>query len=80
MKVVIARLGKRIFKGEAEKVVLPARDGEMCLLQNHESIITTLRKGIIKVFKPSSEYPVIVELGGGICSFSDNKATVIILE
>ena len=78
MRAKILRLEEKLFDGEITKVVLPAVDGEMCLLPNHISVVTSLKKGIIKVFQPNSETPVILEIDGGLCSFSDNNAAVIV--
>jgi F-type H+-transporting ATPase subunit epsilon len=78
LKVKVLEFEKKLFDGEATRVILPAIDGEMCLLPHHISIITPLRKGVIKVFKPNGEYPVSIELEGGVCSFSDNIAVFII--
>jgi F-type H+-transporting ATPase subunit epsilon len=78
LKVKVLELEKKLFDGEVERVVLPAANGEMCLLPNHISIITTLKEGALKVFKPNSEYPLVVRLKGGICSFSSNKAIFLI--
>ncbi|MDR1236385.1 MAG: F0F1 ATP synthase subunit epsilon [Holosporaceae bacterium] len=74
----ILKLDKKLFDGEAREVVLPAVEGEMCLLPNHISSVVMLKKGEIKVFKPTGEYPAVFEISGGVCSFFDNKAVFIV--
>ncbi|MDR2723969.1 MAG: hypothetical protein LBB25_02040 [Holosporaceae bacterium] len=78
MRVKILKFEKKLYDGEAEKVVLPAVTGEMCLLPHHISIITLLRKGIIKVFKPNDGPPLMVDVEGGICSFFGDEAVFLI--
>lgn len=80
MRAKILKLEKKLFDGEIAKVVLPAINGEMCLLPHHISIITILKKGAIKVFKPHNDHPVIIEIDGGLCSFSNNNAVLIVNE
>lgn len=77
MRAKILRLEKKLFDGEIMKAVLPAAAGEMCLLPRHISIMTPLKKGVVKVFTPDSESPVCIEISGGLCSFSENTATII---
>ena len=78
MKVKVLELEKKLFDGEASKVLVPAVDGEICLLPNHISIVTSLTVGRICVFRPDSDRPISIEVKGGICSFSDNKAVFIL--
>lgn len=73
------RLEQKLFDGHAVKMVLPSVDGEMCILSNHISIITLLKKGMIKIFKQGVERPVIIDTNAGICSFFNNTATVLLL-
>ncbi|MDR2681895.1 MAG: F0F1 ATP synthase subunit epsilon [Holosporaceae bacterium] len=78
MQAKILTLGKELFNGEAIKVVLPAVEGEMCLLQNHISTVTALRRGQIRVFRPQVERPISIAIERGVCSFSDNSAIFIV--
>jgi F0F1-type ATP synthase epsilon subunit len=74
----ILKLDKKLFDGEVREVVLPAVDGEMCILNEHISSVVILKKGEIRVFKPNIEYPVVFDVDGGVCSFFENKAVVIV--
>jgi F0F1-type ATP synthase epsilon subunit len=78
LKAKVLKLGEKLFDGKAIRIVLPAVNGEMCLLPRHISIITPLKKGIIKIFKPDSERPILIEINEGICSFSNNEAVFIL--
>jgi F0F1-type ATP synthase epsilon subunit len=50
----------------------------MCLLPKHISLITILKKGLIRIFKPGSEHPIIIKSDGGICSFFSDNAVIIL--
>ena len=78
MKAKVLELEKRIFDDDATKIVVPAAEGEMCILPNHISVMTFLRKGFIKIFRPEGERPFVVNITGGICSFADNEAVFIL--
>ena len=78
MKVKVLELEKKLFDGEATKIVVPAIEGEMCLLPNHISIITSLKKGTIKIYRNEIERPVSIPINSGICSFSNNSAVFIV--
>ncbi|MDR1361898.1 MAG: hypothetical protein LBJ16_01625 [Holosporaceae bacterium] len=78
LKAKILELGGELFNGEAVQIVVPSIGGDLCLMPNHQSIITALRRGYIKIFRPSIERPIAVSVAGGICSFSSNSAIFIV--
>ncbi|MDR2067983.1 MAG: F0F1 ATP synthase subunit epsilon [Holosporaceae bacterium] len=78
MNAKVLELEKKLFDGEVSKIVLPATEGEMCILQNHASIITSLKKGSIKIFRTTSARPLTIAVFGGICSFHKNSAVFIL--
>ena len=41
---------KIIFTGEVESVAVPGVNGEFEMLNNHAAIVSTLKKGAIKVY------------------------------
>ena len=63
MKVVIAKVDENIYDGEAVSVTLPGSSGEMTVLHNHESLITTLKRGVITVRGSGSERQFAVSSG-----------------
>jgi len=78
LRAKVLKPEKKLFDGEVDRVVLPAAEGEMCILPNHMSIVTPLKKGSIRIFKPHNEYPTVIEVDGGVCSFFNNEAVFII--
>lgn len=71
-------LEKTLFDGEAVKISVPATEGDMCILPGHISIFTSMRKGVLKIFRPNIDKPVSLQIESGICSYSDNSAVFIL--
>ena len=78
MKAKVLELEKKLFDGDVTKIVVPAVEGEMCLLPNHISIMTFLKKGTLKVFRVDSDRPLLIDVKGGICSFANNQAIFVL--
>lgn len=78
MKAKVLKIDKKLFDGESIKIIVPASEGEICILPGHISIITYLKPGVLKIFKNDEERPFIAHVSGGICSFSDNSAVFIL--
>lgn len=49
MKVVILDAQKVIYEGIAKEVVLPGEEGELAVLDFHQTLIARLKQGIIRV-------------------------------
>ncbi|MBO7454132.1 MAG: F0F1 ATP synthase subunit epsilon [Alphaproteobacteria bacterium] len=76
MKVKIFKSEEVVYEGEAEKVTVPAQNGEMTILPHHISIVTNLQHGRLIVHKKGGE-KFQTEIGGGVCSFSDDCLSVL---
>ena len=64
-----------LSKDNVSEVVVPAFDGEIGILNDHISIISFLKPGIIKVFSGSEEENFYVE--DGIVEFKDNSLSIL---
>ena len=53
MRVFMYSLAGILYEGDAEVATLPAKDGEISVLQNHVPLITPLSKGTITLKKGS---------------------------
>lgn len=45
----------KIFEGKIEKVTLPTKVGEICILKNHQPLISIVEPGIVKVKVPKQQ-------------------------
>ena len=55
MKLIIFSPEKTIFDGEVTLVEVPGSKGRFEILENHDSIITTLRPGVIRFVRDGEE-------------------------
>ena len=63
------------FKSEAIEVIIPSYEGQMGILQDHISLITFLRPGLIIVKKNNEKISFFIE--DGIVEFSDNNLLIL---
>ena len=64
-----------LSKDNVSEVFIPAFEGEIGILNDHISIISFLKPGIIKVFSGSEEEDFFVE--DGILEFKDNSLSIL---
>ena len=57
------------------EVVVPAFEGDMCILKDHISIISFLKPGLVKVFSGNDVKELYVE--DGIIEFSENSLSIL---
>ena len=76
MNVEIIDPDKTIFKGEAELIQLPGKDGSFEILNNHAPLISVLRKGKIKLIDQSKN-PIFYEIKGGVIEVLRNKVLIL---
>ncbi len=75
MHVEILTPDKNLFSGEARSLQLPGSDGKLGVLENHAPLITTLRKGVIKLDGP--EGVRLFEVNGGVVEVLRNKVVIL---
>ncbi len=76
MKVIISKVDKVLFEGEAKELQVPGVDGDMTILPHHSALVTTLRKGKVRVRMSEKEESWDIEKG--ILEVSGNTATVLL--
>lgn len=75
--LTIARLGERLFDGEAKAVIAPGAEGVFTVLAHHEPMVAQLKNGEVKVEAADGEV-YRFELTGGIAEISNNQATLLL--
>ena len=63
-----------LFKGEATRVTLPGTLGSFTVLQDHASLLSTLRAGTLE-YESGGEVKS-VEIGGGFVDVNNNRVAV----
>jgi F-type H+-transporting ATPase subunit epsilon len=77
LQLTIARIDTTVFDGEVISVAVPAVDGEMEVLADHEALISPLKHGHVRVKKADGTTESF-ELERGTLEVSHNHATVLI--
>jgi len=76
MKVEILSPEKQLFDGEASFVSLPGSDGSLGILDNHAPLITTLKKGVVKL-KMDDGKEENFEVNGGTVEVLNNRIIIL---
>ncbi len=66
---------KKLFSGNASSVTVPGSSGMFQVLNNHAPIISTLKKGTVKV--ETAEGEKLFEINGGVVEVLNNKVVVL---
>ncbi len=80
MKIEILSPNKKIYKGEADALVLPAKEGQMQILNNHAFLFTLLTQGEIVITKNYNFQSEKISISSGIAEVKDNSIIVLIKE
>jgi F-type H+-transporting ATPase subunit epsilon len=64
-----------LFSGDVDQVDLPGTEGDMGILPGHAPLVTTLRPGIVTIFREGRREPVVVI--GGLAEVSPAGLTVL---
>lgn len=76
MQVDILSPDKDLFSGAATLVSLPGKDGSLGILENHAPLITTLKKGTIKI-ESKEQGTLTFEVNGGVVEVLKNKVIIL---
>ena len=74
--LVIASVGDTKFDGQADSATLPGAAGEFTILAHHEPLVTTLKKGFVRVKAGGESKHFDIE--GGVVECSGNRAVVLL--
>ena len=77
LRVTVARVDGPVFDGEVVSLAVPSASGNIELLANHESLITPLKHGVIRIKKSDGSIETY-ELEKGTLEVSHNHATILI--
>src|SRR6202163_2707468 len=66
---------KVLFSGDVDQVDLPGSEGDMGILAGHAPLVTTLRPGIVTIFRQGVKLPIVVI--GGFAEVSPAGLTVL---
>ena len=64
-----------LFSGDVDQVDLPGAEGDMGILAGHAPLVTTLRPGVVTIFRGGKPEPIVVI--GGFAEVSPAGLTVL---
>ncbi len=64
-----------LFSGDVDQVDLPGLEGDMGIFPGHAPLVTTLRPGIVTIFRGNAKEPIVVI--GGFAEMSPAGLTVL---
>lgn len=77
MKVTIVAADRPVWNGTAYSVVIPASDGQMGILPDHEPILTVINHGTVRVHSTSG-HDHLFTVSDGFAAFDSNSMTVAV--
>ncbi|KAA8815530.1 ATP synthase F0F1 subunit epsilon [Bifidobacterium sp. UTCIF-37] len=77
MQVNIVAADHPVWHGEARSVTIPAAEGGMGILPDHEPVLTIIKQGTVTVVEPDEDRHMF-EVTDGFISFDSNKLTVAV--
>lgn len=75
-KLEILSPAKPLFQGEVDMAILPGERGELGILKNHAPLLTSLKKGKIRVKQEKEE--VSFEIESGFLEVDEKGVTVLV--
>ena len=64
-----------LFSGDVDQVDLPGAEGDMGILADHAPMVTTLRPGIVTVFRGGAREPIVIT--GGFAEVGPAGLTIL---
>src|SRR5271170_4656672 len=64
-----------LFSGDVDQVDLPGAEGDLGILAGHAPLVTTLRPGIVTVFRGGAREPIVIT--GGFAEVGPAGLTVL---
>jgi F-type H+-transporting ATPase subunit epsilon len=64
-----------LFSGEVDQVDLPGAEGDLGILAGHAPLVTTLRPGIVTIFRGGAREPIVIT--GGFAEVGPAGLTVL---
>ena len=77
MQLYLYTLGKTLYEGETSGVTLPAEGGEIGILPHHMPLVTSLKKGTLKLKAESGEQAF--EIAGGF-AYTDGEKLIVLAD
>lgn len=68
---------KLLRSEEVHMVVVPGSEGDMGILERHAPVMTTIRDGLVKIFKTAGGEPETIKVEGGFAEVNAKGLTIL---
>lgn len=69
-----------IFSDKVNLVVVPATEGEIGFMHNHELVISSLKAGQIKIFGDKENLITSIDIKSGFAEMADSEKLIILID
>lgn len=76
--LTVARVGENLFDGDALSATVPGVEGVFTILAGHESLVSPLKIGMLKIVDGEGAVHEIPLEVPGVAEVSNNQATVLL--
>jgi len=76
MKLEILTPEEKLFTGEVYSVQVPGSNGRFQMLNKHAPIVSSLKKGTIKIIDDKKK-ELLIEVNNGIIEMKNNKIIIL---
>jgi F-type H+-transporting ATPase subunit epsilon len=76
MNLLVVTPDQTLFEGPVKLVQCPGTDGSFELMDKHAALISTLKKGILRIVE-SSGTETSIDIKSGVVEISDNHVTIL---
>mgnify|MGYP000010443402 CR=1 FL=1 len=80
LNLEIISLGGIVFKGQCHLAVIPAANGAIGVMYDHESIITSLKEGKIEIFDDKQNLVKEFDVKGGFAEMHAAEKLVVLID
>ena len=68
---------RKLMSGTAYRVTIPCVDGDFGVLAGHQSVLSTVRMGVIEILQTADATPVRIFIAGGFADVTATNCTLL---
>ena len=76
MKLEILTPEKKLFVGEVYSVQVPGSSGKFQMLRKHAPIVSSIKKGAIKIID-NQKKEILIDINSGVIEMKNNKIIIL---
>ena len=76
MKLEILTPEKKLFTGEVHSVQVPGSSGKFQMLSKHAPIVSSIKKGAVKIID-NQKKEILIDINSGVIEMKNNKIIIL---